>query len=518
MCGFIGFIGKNNIKEIFAANSDSIKDRGIFSDSAIYEDEAYGYARLPTDAVSNNKLNQIRKGDAHFLYNGLITNILDLHDLFSIGAGVSRHSDTLTLRYGFEKYGKRFLERCRGMFAFAHITRDAITLCRDTVGIKPLYYCFDKNIFGFCSEMKGLLRNTGARIHELLPGELLVYDRKHNRIAKDILSYKPYKKYTAADLRVCLENSVVPPAKRYLRQSKRNIALLMSGGLDSSIMLKILRDNLEKKYRKRVSVFCLGVPGSSDVAIARRLTRSLGFGFTKVSPYAHRETRRILPNVVYKTESRYARVARVALLQDALAKKIQSMGIHVVLSGEGADELFFGYPRFIDGLTHREIRRMFRLFFRTVFPGTLLQRYDRIFARRQIEGRVPFLDQELIALSRHYKTSALIGIFKGVLFSKLPLRHLAKELGLMPYVYMRPKTTMTRGATNKENRSGRGGYLERAGVPFERAVRKIYSRQFPQNRIDPEIETRADEAVMARQHQKRKSNMPRTGVAFNENK
>ena len=485
MCGIIGFVGKSKISTIFRANYASIKDRGTFFHKHIDHNEAYGYARLPTDAVRNTVLNTIKKRGDHLLYNGLLTNITDLNKHFSLKS-TAKQSDTVTLHYGFKLYGKSFLQRCRGMFAFAYIDKKTITLARDTIGIKPLYYIYDEKVFGFCSEIKGLLRCNDAKIYELLPGELLIYNRKLHQIKKDNFTYKPLK-HTKTNIKNILEESLVPSVQRYLQQSNKNIAILISGGLDSSIMLQMLYNNLSKNARKRIVAFCTGTPHSDDVVVARRLTKLLDFQLIEVPPYSLKQARRILPEMVYKTESRFSRVIRVALLQDALAKSIQQMDINVVLSGEGADELFFGYPRFIVGLLPDEIRNSFSSFFKTVFPSTLLQRYDRIFAQKQIEGRVPFLDQEIIALAQQYKTSELIGIFENESFSKIPLRRLAKDIGLPLYIYLRTKTTMTRGATNKDNQTG---------GRFQYLVNQYYNEQFDNSRIDSDIEARADEATV----------------------
>ncbi|MCK5490368.1 MAG: asparagine synthetase B [Candidatus Pacebacteria bacterium] len=485
MCGIIGFVGKNQINKIFRANYESIKNRGVFFHSQIHSNEAYGYIRLPTDAVKNTELNTIGENKDRLLYNGLLTNISDLNRIFSLKSA-ARHSDTVTLHCGFKQYGKYFLEQCRGMFAFAYVNKNTITLARDTIGIKPLYYIYDKELFGFCSEIKGLLNCNNAKIYELLPGEILSYNRKLHQIRKDSFIYKPLK-HAETDIQKCLEESLVPSAKRYLQQSEKNIALLISGGLDSSIILQILYNNLSKTYRKRIITFCTGNTHSSDILIAKRLTNLLGFQLVKVPPYTSAQANLILSKMVYKAESCFSRVIRVALLQDALAKSIQKMNINVVLSGEGADELFFGYPRFIDGMLPNEIRDSFHLFFKTVFPSTLLQRYDRVFAQKQIEGRVPFLDQELVVLAQQYKTSELIGIFEGKQFSKIPLRQLAKSIGLPPYIYLRKKTTMTRGATNKDNHED---------GQFQCLVNQYYKEQFNNNRINSDIKTRADETTI----------------------
>jgi len=147
------------------------------------------------------------------------------------------------------------------------------------------------------------------------------------------------------------------------------------------------------------------------------------------------------------------------LLQDALAEQLQKRGIHVVISGEGADELFYGYERFINGLRKKDIETIFSYFFNNVFYNTLLQRFERIFAKRQIEGRVPFLDQELVILANKFTTDEKIKYYDTML-SKMPLRNLAKKIGLPAYIYLRQKVKMTEGVTKLKNAESENGYLE----------------------------------------------------------
>lgn len=190
--------------------------------------------------------------------------------------------------------------------------------------------------------------------------------------------------------------------------------------------------------------------------------KHLGFRLTHVPHYTDLEALETAASVVYKSESPHARVTKVALLYDKLAKEIQKNDIHIVIGGEGADELFYGYHRFIDGLTDTQTERCFKEFYAKVFPVTLLQRFDRIFAHHQIEGRVPYLNQAVIAYAHSLPTEQKIKRLNAGHISKLPLRQLAKEIGLPQYIYDREKEKMTAGATGQANESQPQGFLEAA--------------------------------------------------------
>ena len=489
MCGIIGFVNKKNvsIKDIFQNSYPSIIDRGIVFDSVNFRNEAYGFSRLPTDALENTDLHTLQKiNEGYFLFNGLITNVPDLRNLFEL-PNSSSESDTLSLGYGYSIYGRKFLSHCRGMFAFAYVTKNTIILARDTIGIKPLYYINSEKIFGFCSEIKGLGIYEG-NIEEVLPGELIIYNKKTKKVTKEKFVYKTYKNYTKEDLQDCLVESIILPTTRYLQQTKdKRIGILLSGGIDSSLIFQIIRMHLSKDLQKRIVYFTLGTNYSSDKIFVKKLIKKANIDHVEVMPYSSKNSLLKLPELIYKVESSLSRVIKVSLLQDALAKKMQDMGLHVVISGEGADELFYGYERFINGLNLNQVKEMYTYFFSKVFYYTLLQRYERTFARRQIEGRVPFLDQELILVSKKISPEEKIGHFEGQLLSKLPLRIIGKLLGLHKEIYLRKKEKMTVGATKYQNTLMNNGYLEKyvqnaKGVTCEQFINDHYNTYFKNNK------------------------------------
>lgn len=489
MCGILGFYAKQNpatVEKLFNTNLEEIKPRGIELDTLTRDQrEFYGYARLPTDDINNTSLNEIQRiNGSLLLFNGLITNTAHLQSVFNLPEE-TRKSDTLSLLQGFSKYQEEYVASCRGMFAFAFVTADHIFLVRDTIGIKPMYYIDDPSFFGFCSEIKGLLVNAANKIKEVKPGEIVMFDKKDHSIKTSSFIYRSYKNYGKADLLTCLKEAIVDPTKRYLEQSTdKKIGLLLSGGIDSSIIVKLLHNDLKPYFEDRIRVFCLGGKDSNDLVAAKRMAEDLGINLIHVEPYSESEALAKCADIVHTVESKLSRVVKVALLQDELGKKIQEEGIEILLSGEGSDELFFGYDRFINGLTPYQIEEMYAYFFNRVFYYTLLQRYDRVYARRLIEGRVPYLDQELIELSKKFTTEEKINHHMGgAPLSKIPLRIVGKEIGLPKEIYERKKEKMTYGVTKFPNQSDHHGYLEaytlqERGVPLDQVIRQEYEKRF----------------------------------------
>lgn len=482
MCGFVGIVSLlTGMQKAFNDGVMAIQARGVTTDVLTCDAEQYGYARLPTDDVGNTSLGHISAGAERLLFNGLITNVDDLVEMFNLGDDM-RRSDTRCLQAGLSTHGIEFLKHVRGMFAAAFITGERIMLIRDTVGIKPLYYVYEEGVFAFASELKAL-RPLHMAVHEVLPGRVIVYEKAEQTLNEQRFRYRSYRQYDMSKLESCLRESIVGPTKRYLQHSKKPVALLLSGGVDSSINAALLMSDLPPEDRKRVIAFCIGEDDTPDVRAAKLLASELQLPLIQVYPYSPEVAIQLLPAIVYKAESPYARVIKAALLYDALAAAIKMQGIDVVVGGEGADELFFGYHRFIDGLTHNQSKDLFSIFFERIFHYTLLQRYDRIMARRQIEGRVPYLDQELIELAAAIPAEAKIHHLQSGHISKIPLRDIAKRVGLPPYIYDRGKEKMTAGATGRENSTSREGYLEREAVTmtgrsFQELVELYYQQQF----------------------------------------
>jgi asparagine synthase (glutamine-hydrolysing) len=287
-----------------------------------------------------------------------------------------------------------------------------------------------------------------------------------------------------------LIEAIVNPTKRYLDQSStKKVAVLLSGGIDSSLLLKLLTNNLSLEHRKRIVPFCIGLKGSNDYENAMKFIKQLGCEVIYTDLYSNEESLKKIPEITYMVESRYSRVVKVALLQDKLAHEIKKHDIEVVISGEGSDELFYGYERFINGLIAKQVDEVNTIFFQRIFYYTLLQRYDRVFARHQIEGRVPYLDQEIVELSKKFTMEEKIQKMGERYLSKMPLRKIAKEIGVPEFIYNRKKQKMMDGATGQANAEDEKGYLEeyirktikKSGRDY---ITEIYMKHFGQRGKD----------------------------------
>gem|GEM_PF-4520022 len=489
MCGFIGLVSEEpqRYQKQFDDGFKTLQARGTTADVLREASASYGFCRLPTDDVYNMELAAIQRHQgAVILFNGLLTNTDRLAQHYGLGNACAQ-SDTVCMRSGFAAHGADFLRRCQGMFACAKVNSARIMLARDGAGVKPLYYVCEPDMFAFASELKTLAPLLRP-IQEVLPGQIVTYDRSSRTLTVQNFAFEPLEPSTG--LLNVLTTAVVEPTLRYLTQSDKKVALLLSGGLDSSIIAGILANHLPDQLRARLVAFCIGSPSAPDVHAARKLAQTLNITFEHVSLPSAEQLLSRLPGIVYDVESPHARVVRVALLHDELARAIKRRDIDIVIGGEGADELFFGYRRFIEGLLPAESERAFTSFYKGVFFNTLLQRFERIFARNLIEGRVPYLDQAVVRIATALPPNAKVKHHSdGGHTSKLPLRQLARQIHLPSYIYDRPKEKMTSGATGQENSTAADGFLERetralTGCSFQELVTTLYKLFYYQNGAD----------------------------------
>ncbi len=323
-------------------------------------------------------------------FNGEIYNYRALRDRYLRGQTLSTNSDTEVLLRLYRTLGPGFVRLLEGMFAFAVLDGEDLFLARDPIGIKPLYLARRDNTLLFASEIKALALHAdqvttfppGTWYHSRF-GSHAYYELAQGWPQNGIFE-TPDQAITA--IRAVLRSAV---HKRLLADVPVGVSL--SGGLDSSIIALLACAELD-----HVETFAVGMEGSEDLEAARQMARFLG---TRHHEYIYtcEEMEAVLPDAIYCLESADPALVRSAVPNYFLAR-LASERVKVILTGEGADELYAGYDymRVIatpDDL-HRELETSIRELHRTN-----LQRADRMFMAFGVEGRVPFLDVESIALA-----------------------------------------------------------------------------------------------------------------------
>lgn len=336
--------------------------------------------------------------------NGEIYNHRQLRQEFEGKYEFLTGSDCEVIIPLYLEYGSDFLEKLNGIFAFA--LYDTATgfymVARDPIGVIPLYMGFDKhNRKYFASELKALEGKCDV-IEPFLPGH--VYKSSDGDLSR--WYHRDWEQYENVEnastsveiLRDALEASV----KRQL-MSDVPYGVLLSGGLDSSIISaiaakyaanRIEANGKQEAWWPRLHSFAVGLKGAPDLKAARRMAEHLGTVHHEIN-YTIQEGLDAIRDVIYYIETYDVTTVRASTPMYLLARVIKSMGIKMVLSGEGADEIFGGYLYFHKAPSAKAFHE------ETVRKLSKLHLYDCLRVNKSlsawgVEGRVPFLDKEFL--------------------------------------------------------------------------------------------------------------------------
>jgi asparagine synthase (glutamine-hydrolysing) len=418
MCGICGYFGKN-VADL-PLPIDKLRHRGPDgSDTACGPNFKFGHTRLAIiDIAGGGQPMFSSDGKVCIVYNGEVYNYRCLRAELESEYGFKSNSDTEVILHLYEKEGPAGLAKLDGMFALAIVDHDQITLARDPIGIKPLYIQKNDQYLYFASELKAF-ESFDNHVIEFPPGHIFnIYGGYHNyykipRACRNDLNWEN----TLAEIRRRLKKAVM---KRLM--SDVPLGSFLSGGLDSSLITAIM-----KQYREKFHTFSVTMKNSSDRYYAQLAAKSLGTIHHEliVTP---RELWEALPEVIFHLESFDQSLVRSAVANYFLAK-FAVREVKVVLTGEGADELFAGYDYLeqfrISGDLHQELWDI-----TNALHNTNLQRVDRITMAHGLEARVPFLDKEVIALAMEIPPAFKRNNKDGT--SKWCLREAFRHEGLLP--------------------------------------------------------------------------------------
>lgn len=480
MCGFVGWYKKDNhtkkTKKQIKKMNNTLKYRGPDEEN-YYKDKKIllGHRRLSIRDIKNGQQPMTYNGYT-IVYNGEIYNTESIKEKLKTKYTFQTNSDTEILLKGFIEYKEKILDMIEGIYAFAIYYDDKIFLARDRVGVKPLFYYNDDNNFIFASEIKALFKSEIVKpiidlkslqellslspsripgsgiyknIYELRPGHYMIYDKK--------IKIKRYWNIKNSKHKDTFEETV-ENIKRLLTESIKSqmvsdveVATLLSGGLDSSIVTTIISDEY-KKQNKQLTTYSIDYEDNDLYFKGNKFQVSRDNEFIELIK-KQQNTNHKYKVIKQKTLAHYLKesvkakdLPGMADIDSSLlwfSKKI-SKNHKVILSGECADEIFGGYPWFYreelknkntfpwlnsikerNNLLKKELKDKLNLeqfvqekydeilkevpiskeeqetknlFYinMTYFMPTLLERKDRVTMRGKIEARVPFADTKLI--------------------------------------------------------------------------------------------------------------------------
>ena len=399
MCGIIGIFDiKKKSKEYrqrAITMASIIRHRGP-DWSGIYSDEhaIIAHERLAiVDPLSGAQPLLDTKAGRVLAVNGEIYHHLELREKLTKEHDWHTKSDCEVILYLYDEYGPACARMLGGIFAF--VLYDQKTgeyfAARDHMGICPLYVGWDEEgATHFSSEMKALDRYC-AKIEEFPPG--CYYQSSNKKYVKwydpEWMHTIPTTKVSLAILRAELEKAV----KQQL-MSDVPYGVLISGGLDSSIIASIASKIHQEQGLPPLHSFAIGLKDSTDLMYARKVAHYLGTIHHEMI-FTIQEAMDALRDVMYHIETFDVTTIRASTPMYLMARKIKSLGIKMVLSGEGSDEIFGGYLYFHMAPSATEFHQ------ECVRKLSLLSKYDCLRANKSmaawgIEVRVPFLDKDFI--------------------------------------------------------------------------------------------------------------------------
>ena len=405
MCGIIGLF---NIHNQQAMRTEALKMAGKIRHrgpdwSGSYSDE---YCVLMHERLS---IVDVEHG-AQPLYdtktkrvlavNGEIYNHKELEKKLSNSHDFQTNSDCEVLLYLYDEFGADFLNEIDGIFAFSLYdpnTKDYF-VARDHIGIIPLYIGWDENgVTYVASEMKSI-ESYCEKLQEFPPGNYYKNGEFTQWYQPNWVNEIPTDAVSLPKLKKALEDSV---HKQLMCDVPYGV--LISGGLDSSVIAAIAAKYSKKRVESgdaeeawwpRLHSFAIGLDGSPDLKAAKIVADAIGTVHHECK-YTIQEGLDALRDVIYHLETYDVTTIRAATPMYLMARKIKSMGIKMVLSGEGADEVFGGYLYFHMAPNKEELHH------ETVRKLQKLSKYDCLRANKSmaawgIEARVPFLGKEFL--------------------------------------------------------------------------------------------------------------------------
>ena len=413
MCGILGVFSKSQqlsqFRQTALAMAKKIRHRGPDWSGIYVNDKAIlCHERLAiVDPKSGKQPLFNNEKTIALAVNGEIYNHRDIRNSLPDHTFITE-SDCEVILALYQKKEENFFEDLNGIFAFALYDerQDCFLICRDHMGIVPLYNGWDmEGNFYVSSELKAL-EGQCIRIEEFPPGHYLYSKKSMSPIRWYSREWQQYESVQNNITDISTLKKGLEDAVHRQLMSDVPYGVLLSGGLDSSIIsaiakkfssMRIESNDSQQAWYPQLHSFAIGLEGSPDLAASRNAASHIGCIHHEIH-FTIQEGLDALRDVIYHLETYDVTTVRASTPMYLLARVIKSMGIKMVLSGEGADEIFGGYLYFHKAPDAKSFHE------ETVRKLNKLHLYDCLRANKSlmawgIEGRVPFLDKEFIDIA-----------------------------------------------------------------------------------------------------------------------
>jgi len=401
MSGLLAVIGKGKDPQLVKQLSERMSHRGPDeSDLHIMENGSV----LCHESLSIIDLNSGKQpiqgtNKAWMVHDGEIYNYQELKDTVLKDHTFRTKSDSEVIVHLYEEFGYDFCNKLDGDFAFVIIDGDKYIAGRDPIGVKPLYYGLDeRGRIYFSSEMKSIADQCKS-FSTFPPGHY--YTAKSGFVKYYHPEYEDHKNATQSlDLNLIRESLIEATRKRLM--SEVPVGAVLSGGLDTSLISSIA-SRLLKDSGKKLPSFSIGLDANApDNVMARKAAEFLGTDHHEVH-FTVAEGVSVLEKVISHIETYDIISVRSGVPMYLLSKAMSEKGIKVVLSGEGADEIFGGHLYFRNAPSAEEFQDETIERVQKLFTADLL-RVDKTTMANGIEARVPFLDASFLDVTIRVKT------------------------------------------------------------------------------------------------------------------
>ena len=390
MCGITAVFGKKEDKEEFVKKSlNKIKHRGTsILEYRSFSNCALGANRLPIVDREYGVQPLSNQDETIFaVQNGEIFNYKELMvNLKKKGYKFKTNSDTEVLAHLYEEYGEKLIDKIDSeMFAIIIYDKkkNKLFVARDRYGVKPLFYANEGDTYYFASELKQLSQFKSIDKIEVFPKGHYMLNGK----------LKKYYSLNSSNSEKNLEKTKHQLTKHIIEAVKKRvdtdlpIAVLLSGGVDSSLIMEIAT-----RFHKDVTAFILGRPGAPDYEAAVKLCKDNNYTYQVVYPDV--DYQKELDQLIYHLELYEAQVIRQSFALDILSKAVVRAGFRIALVGEAADEIFGGYNQF-SALPSDQINKGCVMMTNDLERGHNI-RVDRMSMKHTLETRAPFFDTKVV--------------------------------------------------------------------------------------------------------------------------
>ncbi len=375
-------------------------------------------------------------------------------------------------KLGFDLFrsSRSILEKLDGSYVFAIAENDKLIVGRDVFGVTPLYYGENDTFCAVASERKSLWKLGLKDVKSFPPGQLAIVNKQGFSLYPVKKLCSPLKEKLKMETASCALELLLLESTRKQVSDLDDVAIAFSGGLDSSV-IAILAD----RAGLNVKLVSVGLEDQLDVNFAEEAAKSLGLPF-HLETYSRKDFKETLAKVLWLIEEPNVINASIAIPFFWLAETASKLGYPVVLAGQGADELFGGYQRYLVEYKKSGVEAVEQIMFHDVEYAYQqnFQRDNQVCSYHRVELRLPFIDKYVIDFAFRLPFDLKINSIDDVLRKRI-LRRVAHNLDVPSFIADKPKQAIqyTTGVTKILRWLAKG-----EGLTLKQYVERTFNRVY----------------------------------------